>query len=116
MRIPDQGIMPWSPESTTNRSTRTNIVWEGIALGIILERIAPKRKAQKTLPRIYGFCGGPGKDHHFSNCSQHGLGRDCLGDHSGKSEAKRKTLSGICGFVMVLARVIIFPAFPNMVW
>ena len=73
MRIPDQGIMPWSPESTTNRSTRTNIVWEGIALGIILERIAPKRKAQKTLPRIYGF-------------------------------------------MMVLARVIIFPTCPNMVW
>ena len=116
MRIPDQGIMPWSPESTTNRSTRTNIVWEGIALGIILERIAPKRKAQKTLPRIYGFCGGPGKDHHFSNFSQHGLGRNCLGDHFGKSEAKRKTLSGICGFVMVLARIMVSPTFPNMVW
>ena len=42
--------------------------------------------------------------------------RDCLGDHFGKSEAKRKTLSGICGFVMVLARVIILPTCPNMVW
>ena len=62
------------------------------------------------------ICNGPGKDHHFSNCSQHGLGRDCLGDHFGKSEAKRKTLSGICGFVMVLARLTIPPTFPNMVW
>ena len=59
---------------------------------------------------------GPGKGHHFPNFSQHGLVRDCLGDHFGKSEAKRKTLSGICGFVMVLARVFIFPTCPNMVW
>ena len=59
---------------------------------------------------------GPGQGLHFSNFSKHGLGRDCLGDHVGKSEAKRKTLSGICGFVMVLARIIIFPIVPNMVW
>ena len=62
------------------------------------------------------ICDGPGKGHHFSNLSQHGLGRDCLGDHFGKSEAKTKTLSGICGFVMVLARLIILPTFPNTVW
>ena len=61
-------------------------------------------------------CDGPGKGHHFSNFSQHGLVRDCLGDHFGKSVAKRKTLSGICGFVMVPARVIILSTFPNMVW
>ena len=62
------------------------------------------------------ICDGPGKDHNFSNCSQHGLGRDCLGYHFGKSEAKRNTLSGVCGFVMVLARVIIFQILPNMIW
>ena len=71
---------------------------------------------EKYLIRNMWVCNGPGKDHHFSNCSQHGLGRDCLGDHFGKSEAKRKTLSGVCGFVMVLARVIIFQIFPNMIW
>ena len=59
---------------------------------------------------------GPGQGLHFSNFSKHGLGRDCLGDHFGKSEAKRKTLSGVCGFVMVLARVLIFHLFPNMIW
>ena len=62
------------------------------------------------------ICDGPDKDYHFSNCSKHGLGRDCLGDHFGKSEAKRETLSGICGFVMVLTRIIIFQIVPNMVW
>jgi len=62
------------------------------------------------------ICDGPGKGHHFSNFSQHGLVRDCLWGHFEKSEAKRKTLSGICGFVMVLARLTIPPTFPNMVW
>ena len=62
------------------------------------------------------ICDGPGKGHHSFNFSQHGLARDCLGDHFGKSEAKRKTLSGICGIVMVLARLTILPTFPNMVW
>ena len=62
------------------------------------------------------ICDGPGKGHHSFNFSQHGLARDCLGDHFGKSEAKRKTLSGICGFVMVLARIMVSPTFPNMVW
>ena len=61
-------------------------------------------------------CDGPGKGHHFSNFSQHGLVRDCLGYHFRKSEAERKTLSGICGFVIVLARLTILPIFPNMVW
>ena len=62
------------------------------------------------------ICDGPGKEHHFANFSQHGLGRGCLVDHFGKSEAKGKTSLGICGFVMVLARVIILPTFPNAVW
>ena len=68
---------------------------------------------EKNLIRNMWICDGPGKDHDFPNLSQHGLGRDCLGDHFGKSEAKRKTLSGICGFVTVLARVIIFQLFPT---
>ena len=75
-----------------------------------------KWSQEKSLIRNMGICDGPCKDHHFSNCSQHGLGRDCLGDHFGKSEAKRKALSGVCGFVMVLARVIIFEIVPNMIW
>ena len=54
---------------------------------------------------------GPGKGLHFSNFSKHGLGRDGLWGHFEKEEAKRKTLSGVCGFVMVLARVIIFAIF-----
>ena len=62
------------------------------------------------------ICDGPGKAHHSSNFSQHGLARGCLGEHFGKSEAKRNTLSGICEFVMVLAKIIIFQTFPNMVW
>ena len=61
-------------------------------------------------------CDGPGKAHHSSKFSQHGLGRDCLGDHFGKSVTERQTLSGICGLVMVLTRIIIFPTVPNMVW
>ena len=59
---------------------------------------------------------GPGKGHHFPNFSQHGLVRDCRWGHFEKSEAKRKTLSGIREFVMVLARLTIPPTFPNMVW
>ena len=62
------------------------------------------------------ICDGPGKDHDFPIHAQHGLGMDGLGHHFEKSEAKGKTLSGICGFVMVLARIIIFPIVPNMVW
>ena len=62
------------------------------------------------------ICNGPCKGHHFSNFSQHDLVRNVLGTILEKSEAKRKTLSGICGFVMVLARIIIFPIVPNMVW
>ena len=62
------------------------------------------------------ICDGPGRGHHFSNLSQHGLGRDCLGDHFGKSVAERQTLSGICGLVMVLTRIIIFQIVPSMVW
>ena len=62
------------------------------------------------------ICGGPVKGHHSFNFSQHGLGSDCLGAHFEKCEAKRKTLSGICGFVMVLTRIIIFQIVPNMVW
>ena len=54
---------------------------------------------------------GPGKGLHFSNFSKHGLGRDGLWGHFEKEEAKRKTLSGVFGFVMVLARVIIFQFF-----
>ena len=39
-----------------------------------------------------------------------------LGTILEKSEAKRKTLSGIRESVMVLARLTILPNFPNMVW
>ena len=62
------------------------------------------------------ICNGPGKGHHFANFSQHDLVRIVLGTILEKSEANRKTLSGICGFGMVLARIIIFPIVPNMVW
>ena len=62
------------------------------------------------------ICDGPGKGHHSSIFFQHDLVRNVLGTILEKSEAKRKTLSGICGFVMVLARIIIFPIVPNMVW
>ena len=62
------------------------------------------------------ICDGPGKGYHFSNFSRHGLGRDCLEAHFEKNAAKRKTLSGICGFVMVLSRVVILQICPNMVW
>ena len=75
-----------------------------------------KWSQEKHLIRYMWLCDGPGKGHHFSNLSQHGLGRGCLGDQFAKNEAKRKTWSGIYSFLMVPARVIIFPTFPNMVW
>ena len=59
---------------------------------------------------------GPDRGHHFPNCYQHGLARDCLGDHFEKSEARKKTLSGICGKVMVLIGAIIPPTLTNVVW
>ena len=59
---------------------------------------------------------GAGQGLHFSNFSKHGLGRDGLWGHFEKEEAKRKTLSGVCGFVMVLPRVFILQIFPNMIW
>ena len=92
--------------------TFPNMVWQGIVLGSILEKASPRQKLNRNLREI----DGPDKGHHFSNFSQHGLARGCLGEHFGKSQAKRNTLSGICEFVMVLARIIIFPTFPNMVW
>ena len=89
-----------------------NMVWEGIVLGTILEKVKPR----ENLIRSMWICDGPGKGHHFSHFSQYDLVRNVLGTIFGKSEAKRKTLSGICGFVMVLARLTIPPTFPNMVW
>ena len=81
--------------------------------------LGPFRKRgsqEKNLIRSMLICDGLGKGHHFSIFFPTWSGKECLGDHFGKSEAKRKALSGICGFVMVLARIIIFPIVPNMVW
>ena len=75
-----------------------------------------KWSQEKNLIRSMWICNGPGKGHHSSNSSQHDLVRNVLGTILEKSEAKRKTLSGVCGFVMVLARIIIFPIVPKMVW
>ena len=75
-----------------------------------------KGNQKKNLIRNMRICDGPGKEHHFANFSQHNMGKDCLGDHFAKSKAKRTTLSGICGFVMVLARLTLLPTFPNLVW
>ena len=62
------------------------------------------------------ICNGPGKGHHFSNFPNMAWEVIVLGPIFEKCEAKRKTLSGVCGFVMVLARVIIFQFFPKVIW
>ena len=72
-----------------------------------------KVKPRKKLIRNFRENDGSDKGHHFANFSQHGLAMNCLWGHFEKSEAKRETLSGICGFVLVLARVIIFQLFPT---
>ena len=58
---------------------------------------------------------GPDRSNHSLKCHQRGQARDCLGDHSRKSRARKKTLSGICGKVMVLMGDIIFVTFTNIV-
>ena len=73
-------------------------------------------KPRKKLIRNFRENDGSDKRHHFANFSQHGLAMNCLWGHFEKSEAKRETLSGICGFVLVLARLTILPNFPDMVW
>ena len=36
------------------------------------------------------ICDGPGKGDHFSNFSQHGVGRDCLGSNLEKVKPREK--------------------------
>ena len=62
------------------------------------------------------ICDGPGKGHHFSNFPNMVWEVIVLGPISKNVKPREKTLSGICGFVMVLTRIIIFQIVPNMVW
>ena len=87
------------------------MVWEGIALGTILEKVKPRKKLIRNL---HGHDGSD-KKHHFANFSQHGLAMNCLWVHFEKREENRTPLSGICGFVTVLARLTIFPTWSGKV-
>ena len=64
-------------------STFTNMVWQGVVLGNIFAKVRPRenqfRKKWKS--------NGPDRGNHFFNFYQHGLARDCLGNHFRKSEA-----------------------------
>ena len=92
--------------------TFPNMVWEGMVFGAISKKRKPREKPYQEYVDLWWSWQGSSFFNFFPTWS----GKESLGDHFGKSEAKRKALSGICGFVMVLARIIIFPIVPNMVW
>jgi hypothetical protein len=69
-----------------NFPTFPNMVWQGIVLGSILEKANPRQKLNRNLREN----AGPDKGHHFSNFSQHGLAKSCLGERFGKSEPTAK--------------------------
>ena len=65
------------------------MVWQGVVLGSILEKVGPRQKLVRNLYKI----AGPAEGHRFLKFSQHGLTRGGLGGHFGKSDANEKTLT-----------------------